>query len=42
MVPYSEHVLPMIPGGMSYKDVIVDPINSKLTAQQGAQLPTAL
>ena len=42
MVPYTEHVLPMIPGGMSYKDVITDPINSKLTANQGAQLPTAL
>ena len=42
MVPYTEHVLPMIPGGMSYKDVITDPINSKLTAQQGSQLPTAL
>src|SRR5690606_29088728 len=22
MVPYTEHVLPMIPGGMTYKDVI--------------------
>jgi len=42
MVPYTEHVLPMIPGGMSYKDVITDPINSKLSAKQGAQLPTAL
>ena len=42
MVPYTEHVLPMIPGGMSYKDVITDPINSKLSATQGAQLPTAL
>ena len=42
MVPYTEHVLPMIPGGMSYKDVITDQTNSKLSAQQGAQLPTAL
>ena len=42
MVPYTEHVLPMIPGGMSYKDVITDPIHSKLSAQQGANLPTAL
>ena len=42
MGPYTEHVLPMIPGGMSYKDVITDPINSKLTAKQGADLPTAL
>ena len=32
----------MIPGGMGYKDVITDQSNSKLTAQQGAQLPTAL
>lgn len=42
MVPYTEHVLPMIPGGMSYKDVITDPIHSKLSAKQGAALPTAL
>jgi len=42
MVPYTEHVLPMIPGGMSYKDVITDPINSKLSAKQGAELPSAL
>jgi len=32
----------MIPGGMSYKDVITDPINSKLSAKQGAELPSAL
>ncbi|MDD5349718.1 MAG: biosynthetic-type acetolactate synthase large subunit [Chthoniobacteraceae bacterium] len=32
MVPYTEHVLPMIPGGMSYKDVITDSARSKLTA----------
>jgi acetolactate synthase-1/2/3 large subunit len=24
MVPYTEHVLPMIPSGMTYKDIIVD------------------
>ncbi len=24
MVPYTEHVLPMIPGGMTYKDVILE------------------
>ncbi|MEM0898280.1 MAG: biosynthetic-type acetolactate synthase large subunit [Verrucomicrobiota bacterium] len=29
MVPYTEHVLPMIPGGMTYKDVITDPIPRK-------------
>ncbi len=26
MVPYTEHVLPMIPGGMSYKDIITERI----------------
>jgi len=24
MVPYTEHVLPMIPAGMTYKDVIYE------------------
>ena len=24
MVPYTEHVLPMIPSGKTYKDIIVD------------------
>ena len=42
MVPYTEHVLPMIPGGMSYKEVIIDSVNSKLSAQEGAKLPSAL
>ncbi len=42
LVPYTEHVLPMIPGGMSYKDVITNPVNSKLKAEDGAKLPTAL
>lgn len=42
MVPYTEHVLPMIPGGMTYKDVILDSARSKLTAKEGAKLPTAL
>ncbi|MEI6351242.1 MAG: biosynthetic-type acetolactate synthase large subunit [Verrucomicrobiota bacterium] len=42
MVPYTEHVLPMIPGGMSYKEVITDSVNSKLSAQEGAKLPSAL
>ena len=26
MVPYTEHVLPMIPGGMTYKDIITKPM----------------
>ena len=42
LVPYTEHVLPMIPGGMSYKDVIINPAQSKLKAEDGAKLPTAL
>ena len=29
MVPYSEHVLPMIPGGLTYKDIITKPIPRK-------------
>ena len=29
MVPYTEHVLPMIPGGMTYKDIITKPIRNK-------------
>ena len=24
MVPYTEHVLPMIPSGMTYKDIITE------------------
>lgn len=28
MVPYTEHVLPMIPGGMTYKDIITKPIRN--------------
>ena len=42
MVPYTEHVLPMIPGGMTYKDVITDMKDSKLSADVGAELPSAL
>ena len=42
MVPYTEHVLPMIPGGMTYKDVITDISGSRVDAKAGASLPTAL
>ncbi len=28
MVPHTEHVLPMIPGGMTYKDIITKPIRN--------------
>lgn len=40
MVPYTEHVLPMIPGGMTYKDIITEPIGVKKAAAAG--VPTAL
>jgi acetolactate synthase-1/2/3 large subunit len=40
MVPYTEHVLPMIPGGMTYKDIITEPIGVKAAAKAG--VPTAL
>jgi len=42
MVPYTEHVLPMIPGGMTYKDVILDSEAACKSADAGASLPTAL
>ena len=42
MVPYAEHVLPMIPGGMSYKDVIIDSAASRPSAQDAANIPSAL
>ena len=42
MVPYTEHVLPMIPGGMTYKDVIIDSVGAKPSAADGANLPSAL
>jgi len=42
MVPYTEHVLPMIPGGMSYKDVITDSAGAKPDAKEGSSLPSAL
>ncbi len=42
MVPYTEHVLPMIPGGMTYKDVITDSAGAMPSAADGAALPSAL
>lgn len=42
MVPYTEHVLPIIPGGMTYKDVITDASGAMPSAAEGANLPTAL
>ena len=29
MTPYTEHVLPMIPSGMTYKDIITKPIRNE-------------
>ena len=42
MVPYTEHVLPMIPGGMTYKDVIIDSASSRPSAQDATNIPSAL
>ncbi len=44
MVPYTEHVLPMIPGGMTYKDVITEPVHKKKGKSRGDRpdLPSAL
>lgn len=46
MVPYNVHVLPMIPGGMGYKDVILDRISGDGTGRSakdlGKEIPTAL
>ncbi|CAN5339857.1 biosynthetic-type acetolactate synthase large subunit [soil metagenome] len=39
MVPYTEHVLPMIPGGMTYKDIITEPF---ARGDHGITVPTAL
>ena len=46
MVPYNIHVLPMIPGGMGYKDVILERISGDGTGRSakdlGKAIPTAL
>lgn len=46
MVPYDVHVLPMIPGGMCYKDVILERIagdgKGKKASDLGKEIPTAL
>ncbi|MDB4673856.1 biosynthetic-type acetolactate synthase large subunit [Verrucomicrobiales bacterium] len=39
MVPYTEHVLPMIPGGMTYKDIITEPF---METRNEINIPTAL
>jgi acetolactate synthase-1/2/3 large subunit len=35
MVPYTEHVLPMIPAGMTVKDIITEPMQTGAAALQG-------
>lgn len=46
MVPYAVHVLPMIPGGMGYKDVILERVAGDGTGRSakdlGKEIPTAL
>lgn len=46
MVPYAVHVLPMIPGGMTYKDVILERISGDGTGRSakdlGKEIPSAL
>ncbi len=42
IVPYTEHVLPMIPGGMTYKDVITKRIGEKYKPAANKHVPTAL
>ncbi len=47
MIPYDVHVLPMIPGGMCYKDVILERIAGDGTGKTasellGKEIPTAL
>lgn len=46
MIPHDVHVLPIIPGGMSYKDVILERIagdgTGKKASDLGKEIPTAL
>lgn len=46
MVPYDVHVLPLIPGGMSYKDVLLERIagdgKGRKASDLGKTLPSAL
>ncbi len=46
MVPHDVHVLPIILGGMSYKDVILERIagdgSAKKASELGKEIPTAL
>ncbi len=42
IVPYTEHVLPMIPGGMTYKDIITERIGEEFQKNANKHIPTAL
>ena len=46
MVPYDIHVLPMIPGGMSYRDVVLERIagdgKGRRASELGKEIPSAL
>lgn len=46
MVPYDVHVLPMIPGGMSYRDVVLERIagdgKGRKASDLGREIPSAL
>ncbi len=42
IVPYTEHVLPMIPGGMTYKDIITKRIGQGFNPSANKHIPTAL
>jgi acetolactate synthase-1/2/3 large subunit len=42
IVPYTEHVLPMIPGGMTYKDIITQRVAGSANRDANRHLPTAL
>ena len=46
MVPYDVHVLPMIPGGMGYKDVVLERIagdgKGRRASELGREIPSAL
>ena len=46
MVPHDVHVLPMIPGGMCYKDVVLERIagdgKGRKASELGKEIPSAL
>ena len=46
MVPYDVHVLPMIPGGMGYRDVVLERIagdgKGRRASELGKEIPSAL